>query len=108
MTQKTNSVNRNYTIFIASFIIYFVLTILSFVGAGARDEGNLTADGSMIWNLIADSFSIFRFPSHVLFWDFITKHMGFFLPGLILNVFIWSLMTERIIVWTRYVLIKTS
>ncbi|WP_447950780.1 hypothetical protein [Chryseobacterium koreense] len=75
------------------FLLFLILTLISLFFAAARDEG--TYPESIIWNLIADIFSIFRFPTHILFWKYMNGWMFFI--GLIINSIFYSLTTEFIL-----------
>ena len=86
----------NFEIFALSIIVCFILTCSSFVAASARDEGTLQKDNKIIWNLLADSFDVFRQPTHGLFWDLIIENGGLYIPGLLINILFWSLLAERI------------
>ena len=83
-------------IFFVSATVIFFLTCTSFVAAFARDEGSLQ-NNKIIWNLLADSFYIFRQPTHGLFWDLIIENGGLYIPGLLFNILFWSLLVERMI-----------
>jgi len=85
----------NFGIFAISIKVFFFLTCSSFVAAFARDEGTLQKDNKIIWNLLADSFDIFRQPTHRLFWDLIIENGGLYIPGLLINILFWSLLVER-------------
>jgi len=85
----------NFGNFSISIIVVFILTCSSFVAAFARDEGTLQKDQKIIWNLLADSFDIFRQPTHGLFWDLIIENGSLYMPGLLINIFFWSLLVER-------------
>ena len=64
------------------FLLFLILTLISLYFAAARDEGTYP-EKSIIWNLIADVFCIFRFPTHILFWKYMNGWMFFI--GLIIN-----------------------
>jgi len=85
----------SFATFFTSSMLIFVLTCSSFVAAFARDEGTLQKDNKIIWNLLADSFDIFRQPTHRLFWDLIIENGGLYIPGLLINILFWSLLVER-------------
>src|SRR5690349_9782703 len=84
-----------FDVFIVASIIFLLLTIVSFLAAFQRDEGTYLEE-SVFFNLVADSFSLFRFPTHTLFWAIMSDTM--FIPGLLLNVVMWAFATERL--WT--------
>jgi len=86
-----------FRILFMAAIVIFILTCLSLVAAFGRDEGTLENDDGIVWNLLADSFDIFRQPTHGLFWDSIVENGGLFIPGLLFNILFWSLLIERMI-----------
>jgi hypothetical protein len=95
MTNNLKYRKFKFKIFVIAFVAISALTCLSFLAAFGRDEGTL-GDG-LIWNLLADSFDFFRLPTHRLLWDFMIKHSWLYFPALTLNVFFWSIVTERLI-----------
>ena len=76
------------------FFIYLILTLISLFFAAARDEGTYPEE-NIIWNFIADIFSVFRFPTHILFWKYMNGWMFFI--GLFINSIFYSLTTEFIL-----------
>ena len=78
--------------FILSFIIGG-LTILSFLMEFGRDEGTLGRN--IFLNFMADAFYVFRFPTHVLFWEYMDGSI-FFL-GLFVNILFYAALVEIII-----------
>jgi hypothetical protein len=84
----------NILIFIFSLFVIGILTALSWLLAFANDEGG----PSLIGKIGHYAFLIFRFPTHNLIWlkpELISK---WFVPGLIVNVFIYSALTTFIVV----------
>jgi hypothetical protein len=73
--------------------------VASFIAAAAKDEG--TQRDGIVWNLLADSFEVLRYPVHGLFENFIAEHMSLYFPGLIFNVFFWALLMERVFTFLR-------
>lgn len=64
------------------------------MAAWGEDEGNKL---NLFWLFFAKLFYILRFPTHVLFWGFLTKHGGsYFILGLIVNCFFYGLVVERL------------
>jgi hypothetical protein len=88
--------NFNKTTFILSTILLGLLLIPSFLAAWAEDEGTLGT--SIVWATFAKLFYVLRFPTHTLFWTFITKSgETFFFLGLGLNCLFYGFITERVI-----------
>ncbi len=85
------SVNKGYFLIFTTLV--GILTFFSFIAAWAKDEG--TIGDSVIWNLFADLFNVFRFPMHNLFWDWMNGCLFFI--GLILNAMFYGLIIERIL-----------
>ncbi len=79
--------------FVILSFIFGGLTFFSFLTAFGKDEGTL--GNSFFLNFIADTFYIFRFPTHVLFWKFMDG--GIFLLGLFINILFYAASTEAII-----------
>jgi hypothetical protein len=63
------------------------------VAAWGREEG--TSENSFFLNLMADSFSIFRFPTHTLFWRYMSGNI--FIAGLFINCIFYAFLIERLI-----------
>ena len=76
-------------------ILVGVLTILTFFFAFGKDEGTL-GDG-IFRNLIADSFNLFRFPTHAIFWKLFSSSALLYFLGLMLNCLFYGILIERII-----------
>jgi hypothetical protein len=87
--------NFNVKTFVIAAILIFILTFLSFIAAGAVDEGT---DGAGLIGVITYLFSIlfyiFRFPTHSLFFEYMTGSI--FYIGLLINCLFWALIIERI------------
>jgi hypothetical protein len=84
-------------IFLLAFFATSFLTILSWLFAFAKDEGQIDEKDELIQGFIADSFNFFRLPIHGIFEPWILSDgIGWYFPGLMLNVVFWSLLTERI------------
>lgn len=73
-----------------SFFAIGVLTIVSFIGAYAYDEGTIKS------TILPSLFKVFRFPTHILFWDFFNRTATIFYAGLLLNTVFYALLTERL------------
>lgn len=81
-------------------IIIGALTLLSLLAAWQKDEGTLGK--GFFPNFLADSFNIFRFPTHVLFWSFLSNGSSalfslLYLVALLINVLFYSFLIESII-----------
>src|SRR5436190_7638992 len=71
------------------FFAFGLLTVVSFFGAWAYDEGTMNS------SILASVFKVFRFPTHTLFWDFFNQTTATFYSGLLLNVVFYAFLTER-------------
>jgi hypothetical protein len=83
----------NIPLLLGASVLVGILTVVSFVFAWAKDEG--TMGSGFFKNMLADSFSIFRFPTHVLFWGFFSSSAQSFFVGLTMNCLFWGLIIER-------------
>lgn len=70
------------------------LTLLSFLTAFGKDEGTLY--DNFFLNFMANTFYIFRFPTHVLFWKYMSGSSFFF--GLLLNTLFYAGVIEATII----------
>ncbi len=78
------------------FILLIViggLTFFSFLAAFGKDEGAL--GDNLFLNFMANTFEVFRFPTHILFWKYMTG--GLFFLGLLVNIFFYAVLSEMII-----------
>ena len=73
-----------------SFFAVGVLTIVSFFGAWAYDEGTMNS------SILASAFKIFRFPTHTLFWNIFNQTATTFYLGLFLNIAFYAFLIERL------------
>ena len=82
-------------------MVFGLLLIPSFLAAWAEDEGTLGS--SIIWRTFAKLFYVLRFPTHTLFWTFITEFgaMVYFL-GLVINCIFYGVIIERLIQLYRH------
>ena len=82
-------------VFYSALAVFSILTIVSFLGAWSYDEGHHgTAD--IIEN---DIFSVMRFPTHTLLWNFISKDAVIAIAypvGLLVNIVFYAFLCERI------------
>jgi len=87
-------------VFFLAFFIACGLTILSWLFAFAKDEGQIDGNTEWIQNFIADGLNVFRFPTHTLFEQLILSDriVGYlYFPGLLLNCVFWAFVTERFV-----------
>jgi hypothetical protein len=73
-----------------SFFAVGLLTVISFFGAWAYDEGTMSS------SILSNLFKIFRFPTHTLLWDFFNQTATTFYLGLLLNTIFYAFLTERL------------
>ncbi len=85
--------NFNPLRFFVLLIIIGGLTFFSFLAAFGKDEGAL--GDNFFLNFMSDAFYVFRFPTHVLFWEYMND--GAFFYGLFINILFYSLLIEAII-----------
>ena len=85
--------NFNLLRFIFLIVAIGALTFFAFLTAFGRSEGTL-GDGLFL-NLMADSFCVFRFPTHVLLWEYMRGDTFFW--GLSINVLFYAFVIEIII-----------
>lgn len=84
-------------VFLPALLAVFLLTIVSLFFAAVKDEGHINETTEPIRNFIADSFIFFRFPAHTLLEPWIlSEGNAWYFPGLMLNVFIWAILIERL------------
>src|SRR5438093_8303329 len=81
----------NITALTISFFGVGLLTIVSFFGAWAYDEGTMSS------SILASLFKVFRFLTHTLFCDFFNQTAATFYSGLLLNTVFYAFLTERIL-----------
>jgi len=83
-------------IFLVIFGLVTLLTFLSFVGELGIEQGST----SIFLILFSKLFLIFRFPTHVLF-GVTFNHGEMFFLGYFINIFLYSLMIERLIAYRK-------
>jgi hypothetical protein len=49
-------------------------------------------------------FEVFRFPTHTLIWSVFNKSSTLYRLGLVINIFFWTFILERLIMITAYAL----
>lgn len=85
----------NFPLVIGFTMLFVLLTSVSLLFAFGKDEGTLGEGFAK--NLVADSFYVFRFPTHTIFWQFFSSSGGLYLAGLTLNCLFYGFLVERII-----------
>jgi hypothetical protein len=80
-------------VFVYIFVFIFFLTLFSFFAAWARDEGTL--GNNILLKVLADLYTLFRFPAHTLFWKYMNGNLFFI--GLLVNCLLYSYIIERLI-----------
>ena len=84
----------NVEVFAISFILFTFLAFISLFYVWQMDEGTATP----FENLIADSFTIWRFPSHYVI-EYLGEHIPYlellFFPGILLNIHLYARLIER-------------
>jgi hypothetical protein len=93
--------NIKLKVLIPAFLVIGLLTILTLFSAWANEEGTL--GNNILEFLGAKLFNIFRFPTHVMFWNACDSSILFFL-GLMINSLFYALIIERLI----YLIIKVK
>ena len=83
----------NWPRFILLLVFICGFTFFSLLAAWGRDEGTL--GNSWFLNFMADLFSVFRFPTHVLFWNYMNGNI--FLAGLFINSIFYAFVIEGLI-----------
>lgn len=94
MTKDHHGEKRTTETYFISLIVCLLLMAVSFIAAAAKDEG--TQREGIVWDLLADSFELLRYPIHGLFENFILERTSLYFPGLIFNVFFWALLMGRV------------
>ena len=90
--------------FLIVLVIITSLTVLSFLAAWAKDEGQINEQDGIIKNLLADCFYFFRLPTHGLFKQWIFANAStWFLPTLAFNIIFWTVLIERLVSFGRIV-----
>lgn len=80
----------NIAVLTISFFAVGLLTVVSFFGAWGYDEGTMSS------SILSNLFTIFRSPTHTLFWDFFNQTAITFYLGLLLNTIFYAFLTERV------------
>jgi len=86
--------NKKFKILIFIIATFFccIFAIITFVAAAAIDEG--TGGTGIITQACGKLFYIFRFPTHTLFFKFMSPSMFFI--GLFINCLFYGLIIERL------------
>ncbi len=83
----------NLKYFLISIIVCCVFCFFSFISFAAVDEGS--GHHNFITQLFARLFPIFRFPTHDLFYDFLSENN--FYIFLFINCLFYAFIVERLI-----------
>jgi hypothetical protein len=98
---RTEDTNRHYSvnivIFIFSVFIISILTGISWFLAFANDEQGPSLVGAIGHYM----FLVFRFPTHNIIWLRPELINSWFVPGLAINVFLYSMLTTVIVAKLR-------
>ena len=100
----------NRGIFIVAFCFVIILTFTSLFYTFLIEEGSLNHP-TMMEQIFADSFYLWRFPTHYLLYviiDIIPFIGILYLPLLIVNVMIYSISIERIITLLKSIFSKNA
>jgi hypothetical protein len=81
----------NIATFTTSVLVIGLLTVVSFFGAWAYEEGTLSS------SILANLYKLLRFPMHTVFWDFFNQTAIGFYSGLILNTIFYAFLSERLL-----------
>ncbi len=77
------------------FLIICLLTTISFFFFFARNENG--HGDNFLFNFLANSFYIFRFPTHVLFWKYMYENAFLYIAGLATNAVLYAVLIEFLI-----------
>lgn len=77
----------NFKILLIAIVVTSIMTGVSFLMAFSADEG--TGNNFHL-------FEIFRFPTHILFWDYFSSSSSLYRTGLFINIIFYSLLIERL------------
>ena len=94
----------NLKTFIILTIVSGLVLIPSFLSAFAEDEGSIGT--SFIRVAFSNLFYVFRFPTHILFINYLTSAWLYFI-GLGINCIFYGLIIERIIHFIKSIKSKT-
>jgi len=78
---------------LGSSVITGIITLISFWFAFGKDEGQLGS--GYLANFVAESFYVFRFPTHVIFWKLLHSSGILYFLGLYINCLSYGLLIER-------------
>ena len=84
----------NFILFPLLTIFFWILIFVTLIAA--EDEGTIGTNPMLI--IFAKLFYVFRFPTHIVLWEFmINGRIFLFLSGIIFNGLFYAFLTERII-----------
>lgn len=89
--------NFNRKIFKGTLIGVGIFLFFSFLTAWQIDEGRTSSEVGTITSAFAKLFSMLRFPTHTLFWNFFSSSTFLFFLGLFINCILYAFIIERII-----------
>lgn len=95
----------SFRIFIILTIVFGLLLIPGFLAAMAEDEG--TIGSNFIWLAFAKIFHVLRFPTHVLFFNYLSNAWFYFLE-LGINCIFYGLLLERLFYLIKGIKPKTQ
>ena len=78
--------------FLLAVVIVIILTGLSYLSVMGNESG-----------IISWLFYMLRFPTHSLFWDFFSQSSTLYRLGLVINIFFWSIILERVLMLVSYI-----
>jgi len=90
------TIKINFILFTLLTIFFWVLIFATLISAADKDEGTIGTNPILI--IFAKLFYVFRFPTHIVLWEFmINGRIFLFLSGLIFNRLFYAFLTEQII-----------
>ena len=90
--------NINLAVFGIAFLLFLILSAVSFYGGYGYDEGSRDTSAVLLYNI----FKLLHFPLQIAFsWKIVTSNeslatITFFL-GVLLDITIYALLTERLV-----------
>jgi len=79
--------------FVLAMFIVIMLTGLSYLSA-MGSSSKMTS-----W-----LFYVFRFPTHTLFWGLFSQSSTLYRLGLVINIFFWSIILERLLMLVTHII----
>jgi len=78
--------------FFKAFVAIAFLTMVCFF-AFASEDRNVFAS-NLFLRTLADLYSFFQFPTHILFWRFFSSHEVLYFAGLVINALLYAFIIE--------------